>query len=420
MFMVFALIFGFGMATTILIGQSMGRRDITAVRRTVGAGIGLFLAIGLCAAVAGWLETPALLRLLGTPADVYPPALAYSRVMFLGLPASLLFVYLQMALRGTGDAHTPLLFVILSALIDTGLNPVLILGLGPAPRMGIAGSAAAGMIASYVSLSLLLVYIYRRDLPIRLRGLELRYLLPARDLMLTIIRKGFPMGLQMIVVSGASLAMMGLVNRHGTSTVAAYGAANQLWTYIQMPAMAIGAAVSAMAAQNIGAGRWDRVDRIAMAGVVINLLLTGSLVLAVTLPDRYIVGLFLGDNASAIAIARHINLLASWSFVLFGVTMVLTAVPRANGATVAPLVIMTLALIPGRLGLAYGLAPAIGPDAVWWSFPAGSAVAAILTVVYYRYGGWRKLNFLAVRSREEAEELVQTESEPAGRVQPAG
>lgn len=420
MFMVFALIFGFGMATTILIGQNMGRRDLAAVRRTMGAGITLFLSIGFCAAIASWLGMPALLHALGTPADVYPQALEYSRVMFLGLPAGLLLVFLQMALRGTGDSLTPLLFMIPSALIDIGLNPVLILGMGPAPKMGIAGSATAGLIANYASLLLLLIYIYARDLPIRLRGPELHYLVPARQLVLTIIRMGIPIGLQMIVMSAASLVMMGLVNREGTTTVAAYGAVNQLWVYIQMPAIAIGTAVSAMAAQNIGADRWDRIDRIAASGVAMNLLLTGLLVLSVTLPDRFVLGLFLGSDAAAIAIAHHINVIASWGFVLFGITMVLTAIPRANGATVAALVIMTLAMIPGRLGAVYALEPTIGSDALWWSFPLGSIIAMILTIGYYRFGSWRQRKVLMVPSRSESEELVQTESEPTGRIHPAG
>jgi putative MATE family efflux protein len=420
MFMVFSLIFGFGMATTVLIGQTMGRRDIDGMRRTLGAGVGLFLAIGLGVTVLGWFEAPALLQLLGTPADVYARGLAYTRVMFLGLPAGLLTVYLQMALRGMGDSRTPLLFILPSALIDVGLNPVLILGLGPAPRLGIAGSAAAGVTASYVTLVLLLGYIYRRNLPMRLRGAEWRYLLPAPNLVLSIVRMGAPMGLQMIVTAGSALTMMGLVNHQGTNTVAAYGATNQLWTYIQMPAIAVGMAVSAMAAQNIGAGRWDRINRIAIAGVAINLLMTIALVVSVTLPDRAVLSLFLGRDAAAIDVARHINLLSSWSFSLLGVTMVLSAVPRANGATLAPLVIITLTLIPGRLGFVYLLTPILGAEALWWSFPAGSAIGVILTALYYYYGGWRNIRVLALPTPDEAEEIIQTEAEPTGRIQPAG
>ncbi|NWO96372.1 MATE family efflux transporter, partial [Escherichia coli] len=84
----------------------------------------------------------------------------------------------------------------------------------------------------------------------------------------TIVAKGLPMGAQMLVMSTAGLTMIGLVNRLGVDTAAAYAVSQQLWTYIQMPAMAIGVAVSSMAAQNIGAGRWDRVNAITRAGLV--------------------------------------------------------------------------------------------------------------------------------------------------------
>lgn len=420
MFLVFALIFGFGMATTILIGQNMGRRDMDAVRRAVGAGVGLFGGISIVFAVVGWFAMPWALRAMGVPDDVYPMALAYARVMFLGLPPAMVYVYLQFALRGAGDALTPLLFMIPSALIDVTLNPILIQGLGPAPKLGIAGSSASGVIANYIVLVALLVYIYARDLPIRLRGAELKYLTPARDLVIFIVQKGTPMGLQMIIMSGAAIAMMGLVNAQGTSTVAAYGATNQLWTYIQMPAMAIGAGVSAMAAQNIGAGFWDRIDKIAIAGVIMNIVVTGVFVLAVTIPDRLMLGFFLGSDTASIEIGRHINLLAGWSFILFAITMTLTAAPRANGATMIPLLIIVISLIPGRLGAAYLLGPVLGPDALWWSFSIGSAIALILTIAYYRWGKWREMKVLERPTREQVDEIIQIESEPVGREHPAG
>ena len=157
---------------------------------------------------------------------------------------------------------TPLWFMILSVVLDSGLNPVFILGLGPAPRLGIAGAAFSTLIANYVAFFGLVAYLYIKDLPLRLRGHELRYLWCDLAILKTIIVKGFPMGLQMIIISLSALALVGLVNREGVDTTAAFGVAMQLWTYVQMPAMALGAAVSAMAAQNIGAGLWDRVGRI--------------------------------------------------------------------------------------------------------------------------------------------------------------
>ncbi len=420
MFLLVAAVFGFGMASTILIGQNMGRRDIDAVRRVLGTSLGLFALISVLTVGVGWVVAPSILRVLATPAEVYPLALAYLRVIFVAMPAGFLSVLLTMALRGTGDSLTPLKFMALGSVVDVALNPLLIRGFGPIPALGIEGSALATLIANSVSFAALLAYIYAKDLPIRLRGAELRYILPDRALLKTIVVKGIPMGLQMLVVSTSALAMIGLVNRHGTTTTAAYGAANQLWTYVQMPAMAVGAAVSAMAAQNIGAGRWDRVDRITRAGLMMNLALTGGLVALLTLLDRHVLWLFLGQDAGAIGIATRINLIAGWSFILFGVSMVLSATVRANGAVVGPLLILAVAMGPVRFGLAYAFEPVIGADAIWWSFPAGSLASMLLTIAYYAHGGWRKGRIAAGAADHSAGEEAKADCEPAGRSMPVG
>ena len=418
MFMMFALIFGFGMASTIIIGQCAGRGDLAGMRQGVGTGVSLFFLLGVVATVVGWCTAPQLLQLLGTPDDVYPHALIYLRVMYLGLPTSLLTVFFAMAMRGAGDSMTPMLLMLPGMFVDIALNPILIQGWGPIPQMGIMGAAMATLIANFVSFVVMVSVIYGRDLPVRLRGAEWRYLVPRRELVSLIVSKGVPMGLQMVVMSGSALVMLGLVNRQGTDTVAAYGAINQLWTYIQMPAMAIGMAASAMAAQNIGAGKWDRVDRIAKAGVVVNLMLTGSIVILTLLFDRHLLSLFLADHAEAISIAERIGLLASWAFILMGVTMVLSSITRANGATMVPLAIMILAYIPGRLGSIFLMQDWIGADAIWWSFPIGGALSLLLTAAYYVQGGWRTIRLLA--TVEEAEEFVQSEGEPTARVHPNG
>ncbi|WP_332888449.1 MATE family efflux transporter [Allosphingosinicella deserti] len=142
---------------------------------------------------------------------------------------------------------------------------------------------------------------------------------PAR--LRAIVIKGFPMGLQMIVITSSALTMLGLVNREGVHTAAAYGVTQQLWTYVQMPAMALGAAVSAMAAQNIGAGNWQRVSAVTRAGVILNIVLTGALILLLTIADRPALALFLGAESPALPVARHIQLVGTWGFLFFGISL---------------------------------------------------------------------------------------------------
>ena len=265
---------------------------------------------------------------------------------------------------------------------------------------------------------MLVASIQGRGLALRLKGAEWRYLLPERGLVRIIVTKGVPMGLQMLTVSGSMLAVVGLVNRYGVTTLAAFGVTSQLWSYIQMPALALGAAVSAMAAQNIGARRWDRVSRIARSGVIASVVLTAALILLVTVADRPVLGLFLPGAPATLEAARHIHLVVSWSFVLMGVSLVLSGVVRANGAVIGPLVILFIAAVPVRLGFAYAVAPRIGADGVWWSFPASSIVSLLLTMLYYRFAGWRAAAISVPPSPLEAAERTRADCEPAGRMQP--
>jgi MATE family, multidrug efflux pump len=421
MFLLMAFVFGFGMASTVLIGQAFGRGDVDGARRVMGTAIGSFVFVAAAIAVLGWAFSPALLKLLATPAGAAPLALAYLRVIFLAMPAILILVLLMMGMRGAGDAMTPLWAMLVAVALDSGLNPVFILGLGPAPKLGIAGSATATVIANYAALVGLLATMYARDLPLRLKGHELKYLIPNRAILKTIVVKGIPMGLQMIVISGSALALIGLVNREGVDTTAAFGVAMQLWTYLQMPAMALGAAVSAMAAQNIGAGKWDRVSTITRSGVTQALAITGVLVVLLAVADKPALALFLGVHSSALPTARHIQILATWSFLLMGVTMVLFGTVRANGAVVGPLIILAIGLIPVRLGFALGAYPWLKADALWLSFPVSSLANVSMAIFFYMQGDWKKKRMqIGPISIDEAIEEAEGTMEPGGRLNPAG
>ena len=371
-------------------------------------------------AIAGYFLSSSILNLLGTPAEAAPLAHAYLEVIFLAMPALLLLTVLMMALRGAGDSITPLWFMIVAVVLDIGLNPVFILGLGPIPRMGIAGSAMSTLVGNYVALIGLLIYMYAKDLPLRLRGRELCYLWPNFTILKTIVTKGLPMGIQMVVISMSALALVSLVNREGVDTTAAFGVAMQLWTYVQMPAMALGAAVSAMTAQNIGAGRWDRVNAITRSGVIYTLLITGALIVLLTLADRSVLALFMGGDSPALPIARHIHMLATWNFLLFGVTMVLFGTVRANGAVWAPLIILAVGLVAVRFGWILATYGWLGADALWSSFPVASAANMLLAVAYYFEGGWRKARMAVQPSVDECIEEAEATREPGGALNPAG
>jgi Na+-driven multidrug efflux pump len=158
--------------------------------------------------------------------------------------------------------------------------------------------------------------------------------------------------------------------------------------------MAIGAAVSSMAAQNVGARLWDRVSRITKVGVLYNFLLSGALIGLIYLFNHAALNLFLPNDGEALALAQHLNGIAVWSFMFFGVTFVLFGVVRSTGAVMPPLIILFISMWLIRPPFALLLAPGIGADSIWWSFPLGSLASMLMAMGYYRWGGWRRARML--------------------------
>jgi putative MATE family efflux protein len=393
-FFLLGAVFGLGLAATVLVGQSVGGKDLDQAKRTIGTSVTFFGALSVALAVFGIAFAPQILIAMHTPADSLPLASKYLRVIFVALPGMYLYSFVMMALRGAGDSKTPFVFLLISAVIDVGLNPVLIKGFGPIPALGIAGSAMATMIAQWSTLFALIGWLYHSKHFLRLARGEGHYLRIDPQILRALITKGVPMGLSMVVMSASMLVLISLVNRYGSHTTAAYGACFQLWSYVQMPSFAVGNAVSSMAAQNVGAKLWDRVSRIAIVGVVYSMLLTSVLVIAITIVRRAAFALFLGTDTSAIKTAVHIHGIVSWSFILLGVSFVLSSVMRATGAVVWPLVILFISLWIIRLPFAYTMLGTMGAESIWWSFPLGSASSVLMTAIYYRFGNWRAAHML--------------------------
>jgi putative MATE family efflux protein len=402
MFLMLGAVFGISMASNIMIGQAIGAGDEALAKRVVGTSTAFFLLLSISVGVLGVTLTPHILDAMDTPQDARADAIAYLRVIFSAMPFMYFFSYLMMAQRGTGDSRTPFYFSLLTVGMDVVLNPLLITGYGPFPRLGIAGSAAATLIAQTITLGVMIAYLYRKNSILVFRPHEFRMLIPDLGLVRQLVLKGLPMGFQMMVVSLAAVTMMSFVNAYGIHTSAAYGAAAQLWTYVQMPAMALGAAVSSMAAQNVGAGRMDRVEQVARRGALYAVLFTGTPILIIYLADPWVLRAFLPGDSPSLPIAVHINSIVLWGFIPFGVAFIFSGIVRATGAVWPPLLAMIISLWIVRVPLAMLLQPRLEADAIWISFPVGSTTTLLLAGGYYLWGGWRKSRMLDIRPSSDS------------------
>ena len=206
MFALIGAMFGVSMATNILIAQSMGARNIGQAKRVLGSSATFFGLISLILAVLGWPLSHTLMNWMDTPQASLPLAESYLKVIFLAIPLLFMFTFVTAALRGSGDTRTPFWFLLIVVVLDIALNPLLIFGWGPVPGMGIQGSAMATLIANGLSFVALLLWLHKRRHPLWIGPRQLGLFKPDWTIVRTLVVKGLPMCVQLMMISMAMIA----------------------------------------------------------------------------------------------------------------------------------------------------------------------------------------------------------------------
>jgi putative MATE family efflux protein len=379
----FAAAFGVSTAAVVRIGQRIGADDMAGARAAVATEVSVAAVISIVCALSTAVWARPLLVFLGTPAAAVAPAVSYLRMLLLSVPLTYLNVALISALQATGDSRTGFCLSASWVAIDAALNPLFIVGAGPLPPLGISGSALATVVSQAIGLAALLCLIYGTEHPLRVRVSDVRMLLLELKRAPFLLRESGAMSVQFLWASIEEMLMISLVNRFGTDTTAGYGAIIQAWNLIMMPAIALSVAITAILAQNIGAGRWDRVWMTARIGVVYGVVATSALVAVAEILDSRIYEVFLSAGSPALAVAREVNREATWGLCLLGAYTVWIGVLRATGSIWAPLAISG-AVLAVRFPVTAALLSSWHSRAIWWSFPASAVATSVLAALH----GW--------------------------------
>ncbi len=387
-FFMISFFIGISSASSVLIGQAYGARDEERLKAVAGTTLTLSLLTGIVVGGASWWFLPPLLHLIGTPLDVFGQSLAYARVTFLALP--ILFVYLAYTtfVRGTGDSRTPFLALVVSTALVLILTPAFIRGWLGLPQLGVVSAALANIIANTVALGYLLVALAMEKNPLALDMSIVRHMRLETRLLLTLLRIGIPTGIQMVMVSLSEVAVIALVNRFGSSATAAYGAVNQIASYVQFPAISIGIAASIFGAQSIGAQKFERLRRIARAGIALNWAIGGVLIVLLYIFNDAVLSLFITDGA-VLAMAHDLLAITLWSYAIFGTNAVLSGLMRSSGAVLWPTLLSIVSIWGVEVPVAYTLAPHLGLRGVWIAYPVAFCAGLLFQTVYYR-AFWRR------------------------------
>ena len=382
-FFFIALVIGLGAGAGVLIGQAWGAREAHMVKAITGATLLLGVLIGLLAAVLGSVFARQALQGLGTPVDVLDDAVAYAHVMMWILPSMLVFVLFTQLLRGVSDTVSPLLALMVSTSVGLALTPALIRGWFGLPQLGIQSAAFAGLAGNLSAMAWLAWRLIRNNHPLAPDREFFAALRLDRAILGKVLRIGLPTGVQMIVLSLSELVILALVNQHGSQATAAYGAVTQIVNYVQFPALSIAITASILGAQAIGAGHLQRLAAILRTGLLINVCLTGGLIVLGYLLSHWLLGLFLTEESTR-AMAEHLLHIMLWSLLVFGFQAIIGGIMRASGTVLVPVAIAIVCVVGVQLPAAYWLDGQYGLQGVWMAFPVAYLGMLVLQTLYYK------------------------------------
>jgi len=388
LFCLMAFVIGLSSGATVLVGQAWGANNLEKVQRVVGTTLFMTLIGGTLIAIFGVVCAKYILLALGTDPDVLHLSIPYVQWMLAGSPLLFIYIIYTSILRGVGDSTTPL--IASGMTIGTGLiiTPILITGKFGFPQLGIIAPAIATSTGFLIALVFLYIYLNKKKHPLRLDASLLSQIRYQPELSKIILRLGIPTGIQMVTTSVAGLVIVGLVNRYGADATAAYGAVNQVLNYIQFPALSISIAASIFAAQAIGAGHANLLNKVKRTALWMNLFFTGTLVILAYLFSKYLMALFITDP-KVVVLGQELLFIVLWSIIFFGASAIFASIMRASGTVTIPMVINIVAIIAVEVPCAYLFSEWWGLKGIWYAYALAFVSLCIMQGLYYQLV-WKK------------------------------
>ncbi len=385
-FMLVALAIGLTMAANILGAQAYGAKDTEYLKRVVGNSVVVTLAVSsVCVALGYFLAEPVLVAMQTDP-KVLPMAISYMRIVIWTIPPMFGMFLMASLLRGTGDSKTPLYFQSLLIISNAVLDPILMFGWLGAPKLGLNGTAVASIIAATGALIALVAHLRAKRHIVLPDWIHLRFDWHTSWLL---FRVGFWSGLQQAIISLGLVVITGLVNTFGEKSTAAFGVAMRIDNLAFMPAMTVGMAVSALAGQNIGAQRYDRVQQVFKWGILLGCGITSLGTIVMVSMPWLLLKIFTKDPM-VISIGTNYLRIVGPAYVILAVLFVGNGVINGAGHTFITMVISLFALWGIRVPLATYLARHTHHiEGIWWSMAVGFAAGALISVAYYWSGRWK-------------------------------
>lgn len=376
---------GFANGGQIIISQLKGAREEKSLSIVIGSLLTISLIAGVVVGLIGASVHNPMLNFLNTPEESRDGAKWYMIITSLGMVFVFVYNAISAIMRGLGDSQRPLIFIAIATVVNIILDLVFVGVMG----FGAPGAALATIIAQGFAALSAVVYLYRRRESFAF-DFKLRSFIPQKTWVKELMRMGIPGILQMSAISVSLAYVLSLVNVYGVAASAAVGVGNNVVHIFCMPNQAIGQAASAMAAQNVGAGKYDRVKRTVEITLLINLACCALAAIVVFTAPGFLIRLYSSDDSiteictlylriQLLNILGH-SLFNSYNAACMGVgNALLSATAFITDGVVVRL---TLAILFTRV-FDWGL------TGLFFATAVAPVSAALIFGIYYYSGKWR-------------------------------
>lgn len=380
-----AVAVGVSSGCNVVASNIFGSKKYGRLRTAVTTGFAALGVLSLLLTVVGLIFCEWIITALGTPANVYEDSCTYLYIYIIGLVFLFFYNVCNGFFSALGDSKTPLYLLIGSSLGNIALDAVAVICL----NMGVAGVAWATFAAQGISSVLATILLIRRIM--KLPCEEKPPFFSAHTLG-KIASVAIPSVLQQSFVSVGNLFIQGIINGYGSAAMAGYSSAIKLNTFVVTSVAAMSNGVSSFAAQNIGAGKLDRIPKGFRTSVIMSACVSIPVMLLYLIFGNDLIGLFMNStDGTAVSIGYGFLLIVSPFY--FAVTAKLNcdAVFKGSGAMLL-FIITTFTDLILRVVLAYVFSGPMGMgiEGVWWSWPVGWVISAAISVCFYAFGTWKK------------------------------
>lgn len=382
--LIFALIsfvVGIAIGSTVIISQYFGAKQMDKVKRTIDTLYIFMFFASILITTVGILTSKYIFKLISLPDDVIGLAVNYFNVYAIGFIFFFGFQGTSAILRGLGDSKTPLYFLIISTLTNIGLDLFFVMVLG----WGVEGVALATVIAQAGAFFTIIWYLNRYHSFLDFSPLKMRF---DREIFKKSLKIGLPTGFQQTFVSLGFLALYRIVNMFGTPTIAAYTIAMRIDMFAAMPAMNFSAALSTFVGQNIGANKFERINRGLNATLGMSSIISVIVTILAMFFAEPLMYLFTNDQ-EVVEVGKQYIYVVSGFYIIFSTMFVLSGVLRGAGDTFFPMIITILSLWVIRIPASYFLSLTMGAVGIWWGIPVAWVFGVTASYVYYKTGRWK-------------------------------